>query len=84
MSLQLEIPEGVTQAIRLPEGRMKQELLVELSVALYSQGFLSFGKARQLAEMPKYEFGLLLGKRGIPRHYGQEEVDEDIAYACGE
>lgn len=84
MSLQLEIPEGITQAIRIPEGRMKQELLFELSIALYSQGFLSFGKARQLAEMPKYEFGLLLGKRGIPRHYGQEELDEDLAYACGE
>lgn len=84
MSLQLEIPEGVTRAIRLPEGRMKQELLLELSITLYSQGFLSFGKARELAAMPKYEFGLLLGKRGIPRHYAQEEFDEDIAYACGE
>lgn len=84
MSLQLEIPEGVIQAIRLPEGKMKQELLVELAIALYSQGFLSFGKAHELAEMPKYEFGLLLGKRGIPRHYGQEELEEDIAYAGGE
>ncbi len=84
MSLQLEIPEGITRAIRLPEGRMKQELLIELSIALYSQGFLSFGKARELAGAPNYEFGLLLGKRGIARHYGQEELDEDIAYACGE
>jgi predicted HTH domain antitoxin len=83
MSLQLEIPEGVIQAIRLPEGRMKQELLIELAIALYSQSFLSFGKAHELAEMPKYEFGLLVGKRGIPRHYGQEELEEDIAYAGG-
>lgn len=84
MSVQLEIPEGVTQAIRLPEGRMKRELLVELALALYSQGLLSFGKARELAEMSKYEFGLLVGKRGIPRHYGPEELEEDIAYAGGE
>ena len=84
MSLQLEIPEGVIQAIRLPEGRMKQELLIELSIALYSQSFLSFGKAHELAGMSKYEFGLLVGKRGIPRHYGQEELEEDIAYARGE
>jgi len=32
----------------------------------------------------KYEFGLLVGKRSIPRHYGQEEFEEDIAYARGE
>ena len=84
MTLQLEIPEGITQAIKLPEGRMKPELLIELALALYSQGFLSFGKAQELAEMPKYEFGLLVGKRCIPRHYGQEEYEEDIAYARGE
>ena len=84
MSLQLEIPEGITQAIRLPEARIKHELLVELALSLYSQGFLSFGKARELAEMPRYEFGLLVGKRGIPRHYGQEELVEEIAYARSE
>jgi len=84
MGIQLEIPEGVTQAIKLPEERMKRELLIELALALYSQGLLSFGKARELAEMPRYEFGLLVVKRGIPRHYGPEELEEDIAYASGE
>jgi len=84
MSVQLEIPDEVTQAIKLPEGRMKRELLVELALALYSQDFLSFGKARELAEMSKYEFGLLVGKRSIPRHYGQEELEEDLTYASGE
>ena len=84
MIVQLEIPEGVAQAIRLPEARIKRELLIELAVGLYSQEFLSFGKARELAEMSKFEFGLLLGKRGIRRHYGPEEFEEDIAYAGGE
>ena len=84
MRIQLEIPEEIAQAIRLPEERMKQDLLVELAVALYSQGFLSFGKARELAGMGKYEFGHLLGKRGVPRHYGTEELEEDLAYSRGE
>ena len=65
MTLHLEIPEGVTQAIRLPEERMKPVLLAELALALYSQGFLSFGKARELAAMSKYEFGGFLGKEEI-------------------
>jgi len=83
MDVQLHIPDSVVQAIRLPEERISQELLVELAVALYSQGILSFGKARELADMEKYEFGQLLGKRGVFRHYGQEELDDDLKYGRG-
>jgi len=81
MSVQLQISDTIVQAIRLPEERIAQELLMELAVALYAQGLLSFGKARELAGMGKYEFGRLLGKRGIPRHYSLEELGDDLAYA---
>lgn len=84
MELQLRIPNSVAQAIRLPEERMAQELMVELAIALYAQGLLSFGKARELAGMGKYEFGKLLGKRGILRHYGREELEDDVTYARSE
>jgi predicted HTH domain antitoxin len=63
---------------------MRQELRRELAIALYAQGMLSFGKARELAEMETYEFGKLLGERQISRHYGREELEDDIAYARGE
>ena len=82
MGLQLHIPNSVVQAVRLPEERKPRELLIELAIALYSQEFLSFGKARELADLGKYEFGQLLGKRRILRHYGQEELEEDLKYAC--
>jgi predicted HTH domain antitoxin len=84
MSLQLEIPDSITQALRLPEKRIKQDLLTELAVALYNQEVLSFGRARELAGMSKYDFGRLLGKRGVDRHYGSEDFEDDIAYACSE
>jgi predicted HTH domain antitoxin len=84
MSVRIEIPDSVVQAIRLPEERLPQELRVELAMALYAQGLLSFGKARELAEMGKYEFGKLLGERQISRHYGREELEDDIAYARSE
>jgi predicted HTH domain antitoxin len=84
MRLELYIPDSVAQAIRLPEERMAQELVVELAIALYAQGLLSFGKARELAGMGKYEFGKLLGRRGILRHYGQEELEDDLTYARSE
>ena len=84
MALHLQIPDSIVQAIRLPEDRISQELLKELAVALYAQGVLSFGKARELASMKKYEFGQLLGEREVPRHYGQEELEDDLDYARSE
>ena len=84
MGLQLHIPDSVAHAIRLPENRMIESLLVELAIALYTQEVLSLGKARELAGMSKYEFGQLLGKRGIARHFGCEELEDDLTYGCSE
>ena len=81
MALQLRIPDSIAQAMRLPEERIINELKIELAIALYSQSILSFGKARELAELSKYEFGKLLGDRGVVRHYTREELEDDIAYA---
>ena len=81
MSIKLEIPDHVAQAIRLPVTDQEQQLLIELAVALYARGILSFGKARELTTLSKYEFGLLLGRREIPRHYNAEDLQDDIDYA---
>ena len=59
MSIQLEIPDSIAQAMRLPAADQEQQLLIELAVALYAQGILSFGKARELAQMDRYAFGQL-------------------------
>lgn len=81
MGIQISISDSVLQAIRLPEQRIEQELRQELAIALYTQDLLSFGKARELAVMDKYEFGQLLGERGVLRHYTPEELDDDLTYA---
>lgn len=81
MSIQLEIPDSIVEAMRLARQDQKQQLLLELALALYARGILSFGKARELAGLSKYEFGLLLGKRGIPRHYTAEDLQDDVSYA---
>jgi predicted HTH domain antitoxin len=52
-----------------------------LAVALYAEGLLSFGKARELAGLGSREFGKLLGERHIPRHYGRGELSDDLTYA---
>lgn len=84
MSLTLEIPDTVEQALRLPKARRQNELMLELAIALYSRGILSLGKASELAKTSKMEFGLLLGRREIPRHYGSEDLAQDLEYARGE
>lgn len=84
MGLQILIPDPVVQAFRLPEQRIEQELLRELAIALYTQDILSFGKARELAEMDKYEFGQLLSRRSVLRHHSFAELNDDLSYARSE
>jgi len=83
MAIYLEIPDTVAEAMRLPGSERQQRILTELAVSLYAQGILSFGKSRQLCGMTKYEFGVLLGRRGVPRHYTQEDLRDDLNYARG-
>ncbi len=84
MSITLEVPDSVVRSLRLPEGEAEARLRSELGLALYAQGILSFGKAVELAGVPRYDFADLAARRGIPRHYGKEELDEDLAYGRGE
>ncbi|MGB3309164.1 MAG: UPF0175 family protein [Nodosilinea sp.] len=79
--MQLSIPESIIQSIRLPEGRIEAELLKELALALYAQELLSFGKARELANLDHWQFSQLLGERQITRHYSETELAEDMEYA---
>ena len=83
MSLQLDIPDSITQALRLPRPEQQQRLTTELALSLYAQGILSFGKAREMARLGKYEFGALLGQRGIARHYEPDDLQDDVTYARG-
>ncbi|MBV9033968.1 MAG: UPF0175 family protein [Acidobacteriaceae bacterium] len=53
----------------------------ELAIALYQQGILSLVKACELAAINQYQFGEVLGQRGIARHYGLDELAEDAKYA---
>ncbi len=70
--------------MRLPASEQQESLMTELAVALYARGILSFGKARELTPFNRVEFGLLLGRREIPRHYTAQDLEDDIAYARGQ
>ena len=84
MSIILDIPDSVSKGLRVPEGEVEHRLRMELALTVYAQDLLSFGKAAELANMTRFEFGDLVTQRGIARHYGPEELAEDLAYANGE
>ena len=82
--MNLNIPDSVLQCLRIPEGEIEQRLRIELAIALYTQGALSLGKAAELAEMSRMNFGEMVGEREIARHYGDAELAQDVSYARSE
>lgn len=76
----LKIPEDVVASLRIPPDELEDELHKELALALYQRGMLSSGKAAALSGMTRQQFEDLLSKRKILRHYGKEELEEDLEY----
>ena len=79
----IDVPGDVYDALNVPEDEREAVLRRELAVALYREGILSVGKARELSGLSRREFHHLLGERKIERHYTSEELDEDREYARG-
>jgi predicted HTH domain antitoxin len=81
MSLSLTIPEEIISAVKIPRPQLKLALSREMAFTMYSQGIASMGTARRFAKLTKWEFLDELAKRGITRHYYENELKEDISYA---
>ena len=72
-TVSFEIPREILHAFRLTA----EELRRELALHLFEQDKLSFGKARELAEMSVWDFQQLLGSRDISVHYDVEAYEND-------
>lgn len=53
----LEVPNEVTQAMRLPPQEAEAHLRLELAIGLYTQRIVPLGKVAQLAGLNRWEFG---------------------------
>jgi predicted HTH domain antitoxin len=73
----IEVPEG----LRIPPDELEERLRVELALRLYEKGIASLGQARRIAGLSKWDFLELLAREGIPIHYGEEELKEDLEAA---
>ena len=83
MSITLDIPNNIHEALHVSPPEAEKRLKLELAVSLYAQKILSEGKAAELAGMGRLDFNDILSERKIPMHYGEKELAEDIAYARG-
>ncbi len=83
-AIDLHIPEDVIRSLRLPTDEVEEELRRDLAIVLYARGALSVGKAAEFAGITRREFDDLLGRRRIRRQYGEDDLDEDLAYAEGD
>lgn len=70
----IQIPQDILDSARLTVSEMK----VELAISLYSQGRLSIGRARELAEMSLWDFRQLLAVRRVAPHYDENDLDQDM------
>ena len=73
----IEVPGN----LRIPPGELEERLRVELALRLYEKGIATLGQARRIAGLSKWDFLELLGREGIPLHYGDEELKKDLEVA---
>lgn len=80
MSITLNLPNNIHEALRVSPAEAEQRLKLELAIVLYTQNALSLGKAATLAGLDRFELNRTLAQRGIPMHYGEPELQEDLKY----
>jgi predicted HTH domain antitoxin len=84
VTFHLDIPESIASSLKLPSPEVEPRLRSELAIALYGQGILPFGKACELSGASRYTFAEMVSARKIPRHYGEDELTQDLDYARGQ
>ncbi len=70
----LTLPDDIISSEQFSEA----ELLMELAIALYVAGKISFGQARRRAGMDWFRFRQLLSERNIASNYDKEELYKDL------
>ena len=81
MQVTLDIPNEIAEQLPSAPAEREARLLLELAIALYAKGTLSLSQGAKIAGLSRMDFGWEVGERGIPRHYGAEDLADDLAYA---
>ena len=81
MTVTLNIPDEIMATLPTAPRERDARLLLELAVALYAKGTVSLSQGAAMAGLSRMDFGVEVGERGIPRHYGEDELAGDLAHA---
>lgn len=77
--LSIEIPESALRSLKIPEDQWPAFFRSTVAVALYREGRISLGKAKEMAGLEnKWEMLQLLNQRGIDVHYTARDAEEDL------
>jgi hypothetical protein len=77
----LEIPEEAYDALRLPPGRVDDELRQEFAVFLVKEGLLDPWPARRIASMDRLAFHELLVRRRVEWSGSATDAIDDLETA---
>lgn len=80
--LTVEIPDDLVELLGGGSEDRERELLKDLAVAFYMRG-IPPAQARRVADLGRAEFEELLAERRVPRHYTDEDLDEDVSHGQG-
>ena len=61
-----------------PHADPPTELLTELAVSLYAGSHVTLVQAADLASLDLFEFQRALQAHGIPQHYDEQALEEDL------
>lgn len=75
---EITLPENIIKTLGFRESEVGPALKKELAVYFFQRNLLSFGQARQFADLSMWDFLELLRERKVPLHYGIPEYEEDI------
>jgi len=80
MGVTLEIDEQDLASLPLGPGERERFMQIELACRFYAKGWLTLGQGARMAGLDHFAFAVALGERGISRHYGLTEAQEDLAH----
>ncbi len=79
VQLTIEIPESAFRSLKISDDQWPAFLRSTLAVALYREGRISLGKAKELAGLQnKWEMVQLLNERGIEFNYTAGDAKADL------
>jgi len=78
MKITINLPDEVIKVLNIPKDKLSTELKIQIAIYFYEKGKLSFGKARELADLSVWEFIEKLKENQVPIKYDVEDFKEDL------